>query len=158
MVSGIRSPPTLPAMPMSVALAPPNRAAMGPAASAPSTPPTPPRLNRSPITPGDACTSRTKKTISTAAAMPLKKFEVAVVAAMARNSVWANTKRSPSAMSWRRRGCPSSGTTGLDSGARMAPTATADTKKLAESSATAAELPIAWTSPPATPGPATAAT
>lgn len=55
-----------------------------------------PRLNRSPITPGDACTSRTKKTISTAAAMPLKKFEVAVVAAMARNSVWANTKRSPS--------------------------------------------------------------
>ena len=40
----------------------------------------------------------------------------------------------------------------------MAPTATAETKKLTESTATAAELPMAWTRPPATLGPATAAT
>ena len=158
MVSGISSAPALPAMPMMVARAPPKRRAIGPAANAPSTPPMPPMVKRRPITPGEAWTWRTRKTISTAAAMPLNRLEVAVVAAMARSSALPNTKRRPSAMPCTSPGCPPSGTAGFGSGARMAPTATAETRKLAESTATAAELPMAWTRPPATLGPATAAT
>ena len=41
-------------------------------------------VKRRPITPGEAWTSRTRKTISTAAATPLNRLEVAVVAAIAR--------------------------------------------------------------------------
>ena len=143
---------------MMVARAPPKRRAIGPAANAPITPPMPPMVKRRPITPGEAWTWRTRKTISTAAAMPLNRFAVAVVAAMARRSALPNTKRSPSAIPCASLGCPSAGTTGFGSGVRMAPTAAAETTKLTESMATAAELPMAWTRPPATLGPATAAT
>ena len=88
----------------------------------------------------------------------VKKFDVAVVAAMARSRLFPNTNRSPSAMSCRSLRCPDSGTAGTGSGARMAATAPAETRKLTESTRTAAELPTAWTRPPATLGPATAAT
>ena len=56
MVRGISSAPALAAIPMMVARAPPNRRAIGPAATAPSTPPTPPMVKRRPITPGEAWT------------------------------------------------------------------------------------------------------
>ena len=53
--------------------------------------------------PGAAWTTRTRNTTSTAFKIPLKRFAVEVVAAMARKSGWPKTKRRPSVMSWRRR-------------------------------------------------------
>ena len=113
MVSGISSAPTLAAIPMMVARAPPNRRAIGPAAKAPSTPPTPPMVKRRPITPAEAWTWRTRKTISTAAAMPLNRLAVAVVAAIARRSALPKTKRRPSAMPCTSLGWPPAGDAGL---------------------------------------------